>query len=55
MQKWRMPRVMPNFDLVRESGAHPEFFFWGGGGESDPEAIYNLCLMLKNYFIKIMF
>jgi hypothetical protein len=28
------------------SGAHPEFFIGGGGG-GDPEAVYNLCLILK--------
>jgi hypothetical protein len=28
------------------SGAHPEFFL-GGGGVSDPVAVYNLCLILK--------
>jgi hypothetical protein len=32
-------------------GARPEFFIAGGGGgegEADPEAIYNLCLILKS-------
>jgi hypothetical protein len=38
------------WDCGRGSGAHPEFFLGGGGG--DPEAIYNLCLILK--IIKIM-
>jgi hypothetical protein len=33
------------FDLQIESGAHPQFFLGGGG--ADPEAIYNLCLILK--------
>jgi hypothetical protein len=35
---------------TRRLGAHPEFFDGGGvgcGGEADPEAIYNLCLILK--------
>jgi hypothetical protein len=30
------------------SGAHPEFFYWEGGG-TGPEAIYNLCVNLKCY------
>jgi len=31
------------------SGAYPEFLIGGGGGErrADPEALYNLCLILK--------
>jgi hypothetical protein len=24
------------------------------GGEADPESVYNLCLILKDYVIKIM-
>jgi hypothetical protein len=34
---------------VWAAGAHPEFFLEGGwgGGRADPEAIYNLCLILK--------
>jgi hypothetical protein len=30
------------------SGAHPEFSMGGGGGGGDPEATYNLCLILKS-------
>jgi hypothetical protein len=30
---------------VCSSGAHPEFFLGGGGGE--PEATYSLCSILK--------
>jgi len=32
-------------------GLHPQFFTGGGegfGGENDPEAIHNLCLILKS-------
>jgi hypothetical protein len=29
------------------AGAHPEFFVGGGGGGADPEAMYNLYLILK--------
>jgi hypothetical protein len=29
------------------TGAHPEFFLRGGGRGADPEAIYNLCSILK--------
>jgi hypothetical protein len=34
---------VPLFALYK-SGVHPEFFIGGG---ADPEAIYNLCLILK--------
>jgi hypothetical protein len=29
------------------AGTHPEVFLWGVGGRADPEATYNLCLILK--------
>jgi hypothetical protein len=29
------------------AGTHPAFFLWGGGGGADPEAMYDLCLILK--------
>ena len=35
-----------NFDCVRYIGA-PRFFFGGGCALFDPEALYNLCLILK--------
>jgi hypothetical protein len=42
-----------------KAGAQPEFFIgvwemgWGGGG-NDSEAVYILCIIFKNYVIKIM-
>jgi hypothetical protein len=33
--------------------AHPDFSLGGRGG-ADPEDIYNLCLTLKNYVLKVM-
>jgi hypothetical protein len=35
---------------IDEAGVHPEFFCWGG---ADPDAIYDLCFILK-IVIKIM-
>jgi hypothetical protein len=29
-----------------------QIFSWGGGGGAGPEAIYNLCLVLKIFFEK---
>jgi hypothetical protein len=41
-------------DLFCRSGAHPEFFpfffFFFGGEGGDPDATYNLCLILKIMF-----
>jgi hypothetical protein len=31
---------------LEKAGAHPEISLWGERG-ADPEAIYNLCLVLK--------
>jgi hypothetical protein len=31
---------------VYSAGAHPKFFLGGGGG-ADPEAVHNLCFILK--------
>jgi hypothetical protein len=39
--------------LYLGSGAHPEFTLGGGGEGADPEAVCNLCLILK-IVIKIM-
>jgi hypothetical protein len=37
-------------------GAHPEFFFGGGGEGADPEAIYGLFMCdFKNCVVKIIF
>jgi hypothetical protein len=42
-----MTRSLENFGVdERITVAHPEFFIGGGRG-ADPEAIYNLCLILK--------
>jgi hypothetical protein len=40
---------IPTFreNLSDLSGAHPEFFIGGEGGGAEPEAICNLCLILK--------
>jgi hypothetical protein len=48
-----MPFRVMNGGVVKISrtGAHPEFFAWGGG--ADPEAIYNL-FHFKNYVTKII-
>jgi hypothetical protein len=36
--------------LSYEAGTHPEYY--NGGRKADPEAVYNLCLILKKYVIK---
>jgi hypothetical protein len=36
-----------------QASERPELFLGGGGGP-DPEAINKLCMILKNYVIKIM-
>jgi hypothetical protein len=38
---------------VIKAGAHPDFVVGGGGG-ADTEAMFNLCLILKSYVIKIL-
>jgi hypothetical protein len=50
LYRWviKVNMVWENYVFV--TGAHPEFFLGGGGAY--PEAIYNLCLILKICVIK---
>jgi hypothetical protein len=46
------PVCVRAFDRVANSAA-PPLFWGGGGGGTDPEAVYNLRLILKIMLLKI--